>query len=103
MDMLKPDALYSKARRGADVKKRHLNTTCTMRCAAAGLIGLYSGQFFVIVEPAMALRAVVVCGLGLLLAACGQKGPLYLPDSPPAKPVPTVPNTPQNRAAGASS
>jgi predicted small lipoprotein YifL len=29
------------------------------------------------------LAVVAVLALGQLLAACGQKGPLYLPDEPP--------------------
>ncbi|MGD8484678.1 MAG: lipoprotein [Thioalkalispiraceae bacterium] len=31
------------------------------------------------------LAVVIVLGLSSLLSGCGKKGPLYLPDQPPAK------------------
>jgi predicted small lipoprotein YifL len=46
----------------------------------------------------MRVAALLLSGLSLLLAACGQKGPLYLPDkhaavvtSAPAPPAPAAP------------
>ena len=45
-----------------------------------------------------AVRALVL-SMSLLLAACGQRGPLYLPDEQPATPV--APASPAEPAAGA--
>jgi predicted small lipoprotein YifL len=36
------------------------------------------------------IRVLVIVALTLALAACGQKGPLRMPDAPPGKPAPTL-------------
>ncbi|WP_242698914.1 LPS translocon maturation chaperone LptM [Bordetella parapertussis] len=42
----------------------------------------------------LALRIVATLALGGLLAACGYKGPLYLPPPEPGQPAPTGQQTP---------
>ncbi|HUL95460.1 MAG TPA: lipoprotein [Usitatibacter sp.] len=36
------------------------------------------------------IRALAAAALSLALVACGQKGPLKLPEPPPAKPSPAA-------------
>jgi predicted small lipoprotein YifL len=53
----------------------------------------------------MRVAALLLSGLSLLLAACGQKGPLYLPDkhaavvtsAPAAAPAPPAPAAPPKK------
>ena len=37
-------------------------------------------------KPSIALRALLLAGLPVLLAACGNKGPLVMPPAAPAEP-----------------